>query len=301
MSFTFKDRINEIESNIIDERWQSALALALTLPDICGGVAYPDMVKKYKDGRIKLDKYGKPIRDVGAQYIQWFENYASDFFKQNSLEELPYLSGERCWQLRCEYLHQNRGFINEPETEKIQFHLGINCGSSICDLNQNYIGDNVEHIRLDIQQLCTRLNLAAKQYYEDNYSKKDFDLYQTPVIDFIKWTDKRGVDIQKTIVVLSRNKLQGAGIKQVLSQVSGLIVSFSHIDEAKKYLGKKKPSLWIITEELFNQKNRPWEVDERPVVILSQKEAIVSNERYTWIPIFFNLVDLRTLVLSLLN
>ena len=35
VSFTFLDRIEEVELNIVDRRWQSALALALTLPDIC--------------------------------------------------------------------------------------------------------------------------------------------------------------------------------------------------------------------------------------------------------------------------
>ena len=34
-------RIEEVELNIEDGRWQSALALALTLPDICGGIAFP--------------------------------------------------------------------------------------------------------------------------------------------------------------------------------------------------------------------------------------------------------------------
>ena len=42
VSFTFLDRIEEVELNIVDRRWQSALALALTLPDICGGIAFPD-------------------------------------------------------------------------------------------------------------------------------------------------------------------------------------------------------------------------------------------------------------------
>ena len=54
-SFTFIDRVEEIELNIDDGRWQSALALALTLPDICGGIAFPEVVKKYKNGRIMLD------------------------------------------------------------------------------------------------------------------------------------------------------------------------------------------------------------------------------------------------------
>lgn len=45
VSFTFLDRVREIEQNIADRRWQSALALALTLPDICGGIAFPEIVK----------------------------------------------------------------------------------------------------------------------------------------------------------------------------------------------------------------------------------------------------------------
>ena len=38
--------IEEVELNIEDGRWQSALALALTLPDICGGIAFPEIVKR---------------------------------------------------------------------------------------------------------------------------------------------------------------------------------------------------------------------------------------------------------------
>ena len=40
-SFTFLHRIEEVELNIEDGRRQSALALALTLPDICGCAEYP--------------------------------------------------------------------------------------------------------------------------------------------------------------------------------------------------------------------------------------------------------------------
>ena len=40
-SFTFLHRIEEVELNIEDGRWQSDLALALSLSDICGGIAFP--------------------------------------------------------------------------------------------------------------------------------------------------------------------------------------------------------------------------------------------------------------------
>ena len=62
VSFTFLDRIEEVELNIVDGRWQSALALALTLPDICGGIAFPEIVKHYRDGRVCW--IGKRIRPV---------------------------------------------------------------------------------------------------------------------------------------------------------------------------------------------------------------------------------------------
>ena len=68
VSFTFLDRIEEVELNIVDRRWQSALALALTLSDICG---------------------------------------------------------ERCWQLRCEYLHQNKGFLNDENVVIFLLRSGV--------------------------------------------------------------------------------------------------------------------------------------------------------------------------------
>lgn len=80
VSFTFLDRIEEVELNIVDGRWQSALALALTLPDICGGIAFPEIVKHYRDGRVMLDRQKNPTRDVGTQYIRWFDEYAGDYF-----------------------------------------------------------------------------------------------------------------------------------------------------------------------------------------------------------------------------
>ena len=49
--------------NLRDSRWQSALALALTLPDICGGIAFPDVVRRYRDGKVMLDRQGLPIRE----------------------------------------------------------------------------------------------------------------------------------------------------------------------------------------------------------------------------------------------
>lgn len=182
-SFTFISRIDEIEMNIKDKRWQSALALALTIPDICGGIAYPDLVKRYRDGRIKYDYKKRTSRDVGAQYMRWFDEYASSYFMN---DDKPYICGQRCWQLRCEYLHQNKGFQNEEE--EVQFHLGVNCGTSVCHFDSN------EHeIRIDIEQFCLRMCKAGRAYYEKYHNTYDFSLYFTPVLEVVEektWLDK---------------------------------------------------------------------------------------------------------------
>lgn len=92
VSFTFLDRIEEVELNIVDRRWQSALALALTLPDICGGIAFPKIVKHYRDGRVMLDRQKNPTRYVGTQYIRWFDEYAGHDFKLSQSDEKPILA-----------------------------------------------------------------------------------------------------------------------------------------------------------------------------------------------------------------
>ena len=81
------------------------------------------------------DKQKKPTRDVGSQYIRWFDDYL--FFKQNEADADPYICGERCWQLRSEYLHQNKGFINDPAEQEVHFHPGVNCGSSVCEFDKS--------------------------------------------------------------------------------------------------------------------------------------------------------------------
>lgn len=175
-SFTFMSRIDEIEMNIKDKRWQSSLALALTIPDICGGIAYPDLVKRYRDGRIKYDSNKRTSRDVGAQYMRWFDDYASLYFMN---DDKPYICGKRCWQLRCEYLHQNKGFVNDGD--EVHFHLGVNCGTSVCNFESK---DN--EIRIDIEQFCIRMCNAGRAFYEMYKDVYDFSMYNTPVLEVVK-------------------------------------------------------------------------------------------------------------------
>ena len=253
VSFTFLDRIEEVELNIVDRRWQSALALALTLPDICGGIAFPEIVKHYRDGRVMLDRQKNPTRDVGTQYIRWFDEYAGDYFKLSQSDEKPYICGERCWQLRCEYLHQNKGFLNDENN--IRFHLGLNCGMSVCQLESMNIQENGNDIRIDIEQFCLRMCKAAKSYYDKVHLEKDFSLYNTPVLDFIQVTQKKKAD--SIIALLCGNKRYAKGLKETLQFISEQIMLFYAPESAKTKSGKHKPDLWVVTEDMMRQPNQP--------------------------------------------
>lgn len=285
VSFTFLHRVEEVEMNLADGRWQSALALSLTIPDICGGIAFPDMVRRYRDGRIMVDRQKNPTRDVGGQYIRWFDEYAGEFFKIHPKDEEPYICGERCWQLRCEYLHQNRGFLNDESKDHVRFHLGINCGTSVCQLNKTNIKSDSTDIRIDIEQFCDRMCQAAKNYYHSVRKEKDFSLYNTPVLDFVQI--KQGNRTNPLIIIVCSNLAYANGLSMALQQISNQILVFETIESAKSHLGKRKPVLWIITERWIKKFDMPLQIGiNRPVILLTRDngENILidrNNEKLT--------------------
>lgn len=266
VSFTFLDRVTEVELNIRDGRWQSALALALTLPDICGEIAFPDIVKRYRDGRIILDRQKNPTRDVGAQYIRWFDEFADDFFKISSEDKAPYICGERCWQLRCEYLHQNKGFFNDENSSHIHFHLGINCGTSVCQLDQQEIRNG--DVRIDIEQFCIRMCRAARSYYEAVHKEKDFSLYNTPVLDFIQ--AGQGTRTNPLLAILCEDTRYARGLSIAVKSVSAQVLIFSSIEEVRKKLGRRKPVVWIVMDEVIKENEQEWKKSrKRPMILLT--------------------------------
>ena len=278
-SFTFLHRIEEVELNIEDGRWQSALALVLTLPDICGDIAFPEIIKRYRDGRAVLDRNQRPTRDVVNQFIRWFDTYAAPFFKVSAQDISLYICGERCWQLRCEYLHQNKGFANTEDNTSIRFHLGVNCGTSVCQLDRIGSDNSLTDIRIDIEQFCRRMCQAARAYYEVEHTEKDFNLYNTPVLDFIKASQDE--QSNATIAIMCSNSAYGNGLKLALQRLSKNILVFETPEAARKKLGKKKHMLWVVTEALTKQPNQPWQADKRtPVILLSnQLESEITIEK----------------------
>ena len=225
------------------------------------------------------------------------DEYAGDYFKLSQSDEKPYICGERCWQLRCEYLHQNKGFLNDENN--IRFHLGLNCGMSVCQLDSTNVQENGIDIRIDIEQFCLRMCKAAKSYYDKVNLEKDFSLYNTPVLDFIQVTQKK--KDASIIALICGNERYAKGLNEALQFISEQIMLFYTPESTKTKLGKHKPDLWIVTEDMTRQPNQPWRADRTtPVILITGNPDAVEIKKdpgkLTVLSMPLSIVDLRKTV-----
>lgn len=179
--------LEEIQRSLDNELFLAALALALTLPDICGKAEYPreDSSKK--------------------RYIRWYNENVGITEKPpkfaQSDTEMPYLSGEVVYSLRCQFLHQGTPNI---ETKKIKeeacqiddFTLLIEkkknpeiymdsaaVFSGGTDSAGKYPAFRVRSYEVNVRRLCFVLCACAKAYYEKNPEKFDFFKYEIIDLD----------------------------------------------------------------------------------------------------------------------
>jgi hypothetical protein len=187
------EKIKDIERALEAKAYLSALALSLTLPDICGKVENPSHSN----------------RTTKRDYIAWFDRYVSgyytaqeDKFKSSRISSesenmgscTPHFDGRACYSLRCSFLHSgNDGVETEPQIDKFELSItsdvdGVyveNYGRSIID------GRITEyHIRLDIRLLCKRICEAAREYYDNHADKSLFDPYKITILNIPEYVTK---------------------------------------------------------------------------------------------------------------
>ncbi|MDR0122630.1 hypothetical protein AB0R87_03170 [Bacillus pumilus] len=188
------DKIRDIEIALKNKSYLSALALALTLPDICGEIEYPNIV--FDDGK----------RNVGKQYAMWFDNWVNQYYadckgwtRDYAKAKNPYFTGRMCYFLRCSFLHAGNSEIKEwgkKEDKKYyysyEFTLGVNGADSFGEsVSSNYTNqshgdlkkDKIKTVTINIDELCKNICLSAEKYYHDKGSNH-FEKYNTYLIDF---------------------------------------------------------------------------------------------------------------------
>ena len=177
----------DLEKSLDNDCYFAALSLALALPDICGRAEYPE-----------LSSYSK------KRYIQWYDKYIGKYEKppkeSENDEDMPYLSGEVIYQLRCSLLHQgvpdiDKGNIKAQENKIDHFSLVVqkkNDFDAYCDAasvcRNNESPDKERSYRINVRRFCLIVSRVVKSYYEDNKDK--FDFMNCNVIDWDAVTEK---------------------------------------------------------------------------------------------------------------
>lgn len=181
------EKIHHINLAIKNKSYLSALALSLTLPDICGEIEYPDF--KHDNGR----------RNVGKQYKTWFDNWVAQYYADYkgwtadyTKAKNPIFTGEMCYHLRCSFLHSGNSDIKDWGPEKdadfdcsYEFNLAVGRVDSVSSSSfwENSRRKKTISVTVSIDSLCESICLAANKYYHEK-GPAPFEDHKINFVDF---------------------------------------------------------------------------------------------------------------------
>jgi len=147
--------VNEINKLSLDGYPYSALGMALTLPDICGNIAYPNTGN-------------------GFRYKKWFDEYALPKSGISVDEGFMSVDGAVCYKLRCAYLHSGNFDLGNsgPAKDIRKFTLHYNRDPLLRFNRIAQMADGTYQMNIDLGVLCWQLCEAAKDFYKSH--QKEF-------------------------------------------------------------------------------------------------------------------------------
>ena len=156
--------VKDIQNALKNRSFFSALALALTLPDICGMAEFPGM-------------------SVGERYVSFYDKYIKS---SAPTWGNPYISGEVVYNLRNTYLHQGSPNINsekiKEEINQVDKFILLLPGekSYIWEFSQSlshpaFPNSTVKLIGVDVAYLCNIICVGSLSYYKENKAKFEFN------------------------------------------------------------------------------------------------------------------------------
>ncbi len=164
--------IQEIETCLKNRCYFAALALTLTLPDICGAAEYPDETS------------------VAKRYISWYDKYIGDYErKECNTENESYLSGEIIYNLRNTFLHQGNPTINKEKVKEEQNRFDsfiLILGDAIVFWSGSThfdIGNGAASFRgmmIDVTFLCEKICMAVLKFDKQKGDKILNDILAIP-------------------------------------------------------------------------------------------------------------------------
>lgn len=148
--------INDIHKSLDNGIYHGALTIALTLPDICSKLQYPDT-------------------NTGVRYPDWFASYVKDrytsFIGPDTVKHV-FLDENDAYALRCAFLHQGETNIEKQRARKVLTNFVF-----IPPLNGNFIHCNKSNSTLQLQKdiFCLDIISGVKQWLKDNKESEDIN------------------------------------------------------------------------------------------------------------------------------
>lgn len=187
--------VQDIRKALENNLYFVALSSALTLPDICGKAAYPEESSSRR------------------RYISWYDEEIGKYEKNpEDKENMPYLSGEVIYSLRCSLLHEGNPNMNNDSLradlpidhfflviEKAKPFDIYSDSSSI----SNFGDKNIREYSMNVRRICMILYNVAESYYKEY---KDKFHYNYEIIDWDEVTSHLpSIDMEKVINELAKS------------------------------------------------------------------------------------------------
>lgn len=158
-------KIKAIGDAIKHECYLPALALTLTLPDICG------QVETAQTGR--------------NSYINWYDKYVKPlYYIENYEVTMRQFDGELCYALRCAFLHAGNFDLKKNKEEMnviFRLHVDMVNGKPIYH-NEYWEEEGKNIIDMDVNRLCYLICYAAKEFYYNYKDKSIFEKYESNIV-----------------------------------------------------------------------------------------------------------------------
>ena len=153
--------IKEINACLKNGCYIAALTTALTLPDICGKVEYPN------DGN-------------SSRYKKWYSEWIGKYEKcPDDEDNMPYATAKLIYNLRCSLLHEGNADVDLDKNDLMSFKLlitGSYMSGGIAIVHKDGSGKPIgREIEIGIENLCFKLCRTAEVYYKENKDKFKFN------------------------------------------------------------------------------------------------------------------------------
>ena len=156
--------ITDIDLAIQAGAYRAALALALTIPDICGHISSPN-------------------DNVGIRYRRWFDSWVKQYYP------FGVITGDTCYKMRCAYLHSGNSGADESYIKTIDFYVHSDGNSFHDDMyefepSKNRKGGlDLIRVQINIAKLCAAMCAGARDYYNSVLEKSVFDPYSISILN----------------------------------------------------------------------------------------------------------------------